>query len=82
MKLWLYVGNMAVCENLTKEGLDMDLGMILFIIGFVLVIAGFVSNNEITTILGVEELTFLGLVFIVPGAFCIIYALIELQIIT
>ncbi len=79
MKLWLYVGNMAVCENLTKEGLDMDLGMILFIIGFVLVIAGFVT---LYIVVDVEELTFLGLVFIVPGAFCIIYALIELQIIT
>ena len=77
MKLWLYVGNMAVCENLTKEGLDMDLGMILFIIGFVLVIAGFVT---LYIVVDVEELTFLGLVFIVPGAFCIIYALIELQI--
>ena len=30
----------------------MDLGTIFFIIGFILVIAGFVSNNEITTILG------------------------------
>lgn len=70
---------MAVCENLTKEGLDMDLGMILFIIGFVLVIAGFVT---LYIVVDVEELTFLGLVFIVPGAFCIIYALIELQIIT
>lgn len=79
MKLWLYVGNMAVCENLTKEGLDMDLGMILFIIGFVLVIAGFVT---LYIVVDVEELTFLGLVFIVPGTFCIIYALIELQIIT
>lgn len=79
MKLWLYVGNMAVCENLTKEGLDMDLGMILFIIGFVLVIAGFVT---LYIVVDVEELTFLSLVFIVPGAFCIIYALIELQIIT
>lgn len=79
MKLWLYVGNMAICENLTKEGLDMDLGMILFIIGFVLVIAGFVT---LYIVVDVEELTFLGLVFIVPGAFCIIYALIELQIIT
>ena len=79
MKLWLYVGNMAVCENLTKEGLDMDLGMILFIIGLVLVIAGFVT---LYIVVDVEELTFLGLVFIVPGAFCIIYALIELQIIT
>lgn len=79
MKLWLYVGNMAVCENLTKEGLDMDLGMILFIIGFVLVIAGFVT---LYIVVDAEELTFLGLVFIVPGAFCIIYALIELQIIT
>lgn len=79
MKLWLYVGNMAICENLTKEGLGMDLGMILFIIGFVLVIAGFVT---LYIVVDVEELTFLGLVFIVPGAFCIIYALIELQIIT
>lgn len=57
----------------------MDLGMILFIIGFVLVIAGFVT---LYIVVDVEELTFLGLVFIVPGAFCIIYALIELQIIT
>lgn len=53
-------------------------GAILFIIGFVLVIAGFVT---LYIVVDVEELTFLGLVFIVPGAFCIIYALIDMQII-
>ncbi len=35
-----------------KEDLNMDLRMIFFIIGIILVIAGFVSNNEIVTILG------------------------------
>ena len=40
----------------------MDLGMIFFIIGFVLVIAGFVT---LYIAVDVEELTFLGLIFIV-----------------
>ena len=56
----------------------MDLGMILLIIGFVLVIAGFIT---LYIVVDVEELTFLGLVFIVPGAFYIFQALISFQII-
>ena len=56
----------------------MDLGMIFFMIGFVLVIAGFVT---LYIAVDVEELTFLGLIFIVPGAFCIFQALISFQII-
>lgn len=58
----------------------MDLGMIFFIIGIILVIAGI-----ITLCIGadVEEFTFLSLVFIGPAAFYIIlYVLIDLQKIT
>lgn len=71
---------MVVCENLTKEGLDMDLGMILFIIGIILVIVGFITFYIVAD---TEKLAFIyfSLVIMAAGVFCIVQALISFQVI-